>query len=168
MTILLRKPPKDGEEEAASRNKYIVPCGIVALPCHPHCHMRTRRGRSLFNRPPHSAALALDAYRSELNARVNRLLWDLVSSATFVGVLLATAYVMHQARALEQNLTWRALFVDDRQSTLDVVRIVHFLFCLLNHTRTRIQKSLKMPRQYIKSHPLVSFITVMPKVRLIQ
>ena len=132
MTILLRKPPKDDEEVADSRNKQIVPCGIVALPCHPHRRMYTRRARSLFNRPPHRAALALDAYRSGLNARMNRLLWDLVSSAAFVGVLLATAYVMREGRTLEQNLMWHALLVADRQTSLNVVR-VHVLVHYLSH-----------------------------------
>ena len=74
------------------------------LPHQSH-RIRTLRGRSLFNRPPHRAALALDAYRSRLNARANRLLWALVSSALFVGVQLATAFVMRDARALQQNLT---------------------------------------------------------------
>ena len=129
MAILLRKPPKGDEEVTASRNKLIIPCGIVALPCHPHRCMYTRRGRSLFNRPPHRAALALDAYRSRLNARVNRLLWDLVSSAAFVGVLLATVYVMREARILEQNLMWRELLVADRQTSLIVVR-VHYSTCI--------------------------------------
>ena len=122
MAILLRKPPKDDEKLTASQNKRIIQCGIVALPCHPHRRMYTRRGRSLFNRPPHRAALALDAYRSGLNSQVNRLIWDLVSSAAFVGVLLATAYVMREARTLEQNLMWRALLAD-RQTSLNVVRV---------------------------------------------
>ena len=79
---------------------------------HQSNRMRTLRGRSLFNRPPHRATLALDAYRSRLNARANRLLWDLVSSALFVGVLLATAFAMRDARALQQNFTWRLLNAD--------------------------------------------------------
>ena len=126
MALLLRKPPKDDEEAAASRNKCIIPCGSVTLPHHSHhAVMRTRRGRSLLNRPFHRSTLALDAYRARLDARVNRLMWDIVSTALFVGVLLATAYVMCESRALEQNLVWRTLFHADMQSPINMVLFIN-------------------------------------------
>ena len=127
MALLLRKPPKDDEEAAASRNKCIIPCGSVVLPHHSRRHavMRTRRGRSLLNRPFHRSTLALDAYRARLDGRVNRLMWDIVSTALFVGVLLATAYVMCESRALQQNLVWRTLLHADLKSPINMVLFIN-------------------------------------------
>ena len=73
----------------------------------------------------HRATLALDAYRARLDARVNRLMWDIVSTALFVGVLLATAYVMYESRALEQNLVWRTLLHADLQSPINMVLFIN-------------------------------------------
>ena len=140
MTLLMRKPPKDKEEDAASSNKCIIPCGRVALPhpSHLHAAMRTRRGRSLLNWPPHRAALELDAYRARLDARVNRLVLDIVGNVLFVGVLLATAYVMCDARALEQNLTWRTLLYSDLQTPFNMVLCILDLFYIWTNRVPRL------------------------------
>lgn len=83
--------------------------------------MRSRRGQSLLNRPPHRAALTLDAYRARLDVRVNALLWDLVNSTLLMGVFLATAYVMLETGAFEQNSAWSAQINAD----LSAQKLVH-------------------------------------------